>query len=73
MEEIHAQKLIPQNKKGSIKKDTSVEPFLIYKAHENVPDWEMNYYFQRFTLMMNNLPDKLRKKLPPTDSRLRPD
>ena len=31
------------------------------------------YYFPKFTLQLNHLPDDLRSKLPPTDSRLRPD
>ena len=31
------------------------------------------YQYSLFTLQLNYLPDTLRSKLPPTDSRLRPD
>lgn len=34
-------------------------------------DWQ--YYFTNFTMKLNNLPEKMRKKLPRSDSRLRPD
>lgn len=34
---------------------------------------EEQFYFTDFTLQLNHLTDKLRAKLPPTDSRLRPD
>ena len=34
-------------------------------------DWLYN--FSRFSLQLNYLSDELREKLPPTDSRLRPD
>lgn len=34
---------------------------------------ESNYNFTKFTCLLNELTDKLKKKLPPTDSRLRPD
>lgn len=32
-----------------------------------------NYYFTDFSSNLNSLPEELRKELPPTDSRLRPD
>ena len=31
------------------------------------------YYFTNFTLQLNYLPPGLKEKLPPTDTRLRPD
>jgi len=34
---------------------------------------DIMYHFSWFTLQLNYLPDSLREKLPPTDSRLRPD
>ena len=34
-------------------------------------DWQ--YYFTNFTMKLNNLPEKMKKKLPRSDSRLRPD
>ena len=33
----------------------------------------MQYHYSDFTLQLNHLPDGLRTKLPPTDSRFRPD
>ena len=33
----------------------------------------MMFFFTQFSLQLNNLPDYLKDKLPPTDSRLRPD
>lgn len=36
-------------------------------------DSENNYYYQPYTFDLNNLTDELRKALPPTDSRFRPD
>ncbi len=35
--------------------------------------WDHLYYFSKFALQLNYLPEVLRDKLPPTDSRLRPD
>ena len=34
-------------------------------------DWQ--YYFTNFTIKLNNLPEKMKKRLPRSDSRLRPD
>ena len=31
------------------------------------------YHFTKFALQLNYLPDSLKEKLPPTDSRFRPD
>jgi len=36
-------------------------------------NFEMNYRFVDFALQLNYIPDSLREKLPPTDSRFRPD
>ena len=33
----------------------------------------MQYFFTNFAKQLNNLPETLKQKLPPTDSRLRPD
>jgi Oxysterol-binding protein len=35
--------------------------------------FESMYNFSSFALQLNYLPDSLRERLPPTDSRLRPD
>ena len=38
------------------------------------PDqYEMMYFYTQFTLQLNDLPDDLKAKLAPTDSRLRSD
>lgn len=37
------------------------------------PNFESMYYFTFFTLQLNHLPAGLKEKLPPSDTRLRPD
>lgn len=51
----------------------STQEEMIWKGHANPPNYESMYYFPYFALQLNYLPDSLRDKLPPTDSRLRPD
>ena len=53
--------------------DTSVEPRLLFEAKPFPENFNMMYFFTNFTLQLNNLPEGLKEKLPPTDSRLRPD
>ena len=49
------------------------ESWVIFKAPqfpEGNKDW---FYFNSFSLQLNQLSDSLKSKLPPSDSRLRPD
>ena len=46
---------------------------LVWKRLPEPPDWENYYCFPLFTLQMNNLTERLKTLIPPTDSRLRPD
>lgn len=46
---------------------------VIWKFPEVNEDWESIYHFTDFTLQLNMITPELSKKLPPTDSRLRPD
>jgi len=46
---------------------------VIWTANPMPPQSDSMYYFTYFTLQLNYLPPSLRSKLPPTDSRLRPD
>ena len=55
------------------KVDDSVQPTQLWELAPWPDQHEMMYYFTQFTLQLNNMPDDLRAKLPPTDSRLRPD
>lgn len=45
----------------------------IWEFEETPPDWEKIYRFSEFSLQLNNINNRLRRRLPPTDSRLRPD
>ena len=45
----------------------------IWKAAENPEKYEWQYNFAKFTLQLNLLSDKLKEKLPHSDTRLRPD
>ena len=45
----------------------------IWQFEETPEDWQRIYQFSEFTLQLNNINDVLRKKLPPTDTRFRPD
>ena len=46
---------------------------MIWKRLPAPEEWEDYYCFPLFPLQLNNLTDRLRKILPPTDSRFRPD
>eukprot|EP00826_Nyctotherus_ovalis_P064914 TRINITY_DN9532_c0_g1_i2.p1 TRINITY_DN9532_c0_g1~~TRINITY_DN9532_c0_g1_i2.p1 ORF type:complete len:400 (+),score=96.33 TRINITY_DN9532_c0_g1_i2:1177-2376(+) len=46
---------------------------LVWKRFPVPEDWENLYCFTMFTLQMNYLPESMRRVLPHTDSRLRPD
>ena len=45
----------------------------IWRFPEVPEDWGSIYFWTDFTLQLNILSDRLKSKLPPTDSRLRPD
>jgi hypothetical protein len=45
----------------------------LFRAVPKPDNHEFMYGFSAFTLQLNYLPDTLRDKLPPTDSRFRPD
>lgn len=45
----------------------------IWTANPDMANFEQMYYFTFFALQLNHLPASLKPKLPPTDSRLRPD
>ena len=55
------------------KVDPSIKPITLWKAYP-FPDYhDMQYYFTNFTMQFNFMAPGLQEKLPPTDSRLRPD
>jgi len=45
----------------------------LWQRNERPAEWENYYYFTEFTYQLNYLTEKLKKSLPPTDSRFRPD
>ena len=49
------------------------ETILLWEAFPRPNNYEFYYYFCRFTMQLNYLPENLKKILPPTDSRMRPD
>lgn len=49
------------------------EEYEVWRANEKLENNESMYCFSWFTLQLNFLPDTLKDKLPPTDSRFRPD
>ena len=49
------------------------ETIEIFKMNNRIPNADHQYLYTHFTLNLNNCPDKLKAKLPPTDCRLRPD
>ena len=73
MDELIAYPLEPSEKKGKVVIDDEKMEFEIWKANPPHPNSEHYYHMSKFALMLNNLTDQLRSKLPPTDSRLRPD
>ena len=46
---------------------------LLYEVEDHREDWERIYYFSTYTLQLNKLTSEMKEKLPPTDTRLRPD
>ena len=46
---------------------------LLWEFPPTPDDWDSIYNFTDFTLQLNMLDEKLKKRLPPTDARLRPD
>jgi len=57
----------------SLKNLKTGEETVIWRINPRPPEWENYYYFTEFTYQLNNLPERLKKILPPTDSRFRPD
>jgi len=51
----------------------SNDSFLAWKSKERPKDFQFYFYFSHFTLQLNYLPEALKKVLPPTDCRMRPD
>ena len=54
-------------------KSRFVSPLTIWKASRRPPSSDKNFHFTDLSLFLNQLSDDLQVKLPPTDSRLRPD
>ena len=46
---------------------------VVWKKDPMPPNHQLNYFMSRFALQMNYLTDELACKIPPTDSRKRPD
>jgi hypothetical protein len=64
----------PPTEGGSLgKKGAKDQAFLVWEAHYRPPQGEIPFNVTPFVVTLNDLPDKLRPLLPPTDSRLRPD
>ena len=54
--------------------DLNTEPFIrLFKANPMPDRYEWQYCFTKFAISLNNLPEKLKPKLPPSDVRFRPD
>ena len=53
--------------------EDSVQPTVMWEIAEWPDQHELMYYFTQFTLQLNHIPEGLGDKLPPTDSRVRPD
>ena len=45
----------------------------LWKLNERPEHWDHLYHLSYLGLQLNYLPDTLKEKLPPSDSRLRPD
>ena len=73
MSELVAYPLLVTDKKDKIIIDDEKMPFEIWKAFTMPPNSDENYFFTKFGMMLNNLPDELKARIAPTDSRLRPD
>ena len=57
----------------TLKKLSTGEETLLWKMSERPREWEHYYYFPEFVYQLNNIPERLKLMLPPTDSRFRPD
>jgi oxysterol-binding protein 1 len=57
----------------SIKHVETGEEILIWELNPRPEKWDHLYHFSLFTLQLNYIDEELEKKLPVTDSRLRPD
>ena len=55
------------------KNEETDEVIEIWKANPDPEGYEMMYHFTNFTLRLNQLNDDIKRSIPPTDSRLRPD
>ena len=54
-------------------RDPAAAPETVWTMNAKPENSDWMYQFSLFTLQLNYLPDSLRDKLPPTDSRFRPD
>ncbi len=52
---------------------TPQEEVEIWRAAEKPDNYEWQYNFSKFTLQLSLVSDQLKEKLPPTDTRFRPD
>jgi len=73
MSTLTAYPLEVTDKKDNVIVDDEKLPLEIWKVIELPDNEDWNYHFTQFAMMLNNLPEELEKKLPPTDCRLRPD
>lgn len=54
-------------------RDPNAQEEEVFRINPKSPNYESMYYFSDFTLQINYLTPELKEKLPPTDTRLRPD
>ena len=67
--ELHGQPMQADGKKV----DENIEPTKLWEVIPFPENFNMMYFFTNFTLQLNSCSEELKVKLPPTDSRLRPD
>lgn len=53
--------------------DPNAEEEVVYQMRPRPPNSESMYHFSNFALQLNYLTPELKERLPPTDTRLRPD
>ena len=53
--------------------DSTTPDIELWKANPMPDNYDHLYFFTNFTLQLNHLPDELKRRLPISDSRLRPD
>ena len=56
-----------------VMKEKGVQTAVVWKANKMPEQYRQNYFMGHFTLQLNYLTEELNAKLPPTDSRRRPD